>query len=256
MSRKRGKNASLATPVPGKGSGAPAKEGKASSWQPAKRAHYFGLVRRQEKWVLSGRGRCVALLSLVLLAWGFVAWVHGFLAVTDRVDAKYLVVEGWLPNYALQDSITEFKSKPYEKIFTVGADPLTGLKIEDGDSLAIEAYKRLLWLGMSADLVQAVPAHIKYRDRTFQSALALKKWIDENHVPVTSINVVTLGPHARRSRLLFEEAFGSGTSVGIISVENREYDPKRWWKYSEGVKELLGEGVGYLYARFVFHPKE
>jgi hypothetical protein len=109
-------------------------------------------------------------------------------------------------------------------------------------------------MGMNMDVVQAVPANIKYRNRTFQSALALRKWIEENHLPVTSFNLVTVGPHARRSRLLFEKAFAGHARVGIIAVENREYDPQRWWKYSEGVKDVIGEAIGYLYARFVFHP--
>lgn len=215
---------------------------------------FLGMFRRREKWVLSWRGRLVGLACLLAFAVGFILWVHPFLAVTDRVDTDYLVVEGWVPNYALEESIAEFKNGHYKMIFTVGADPLTGLNIEAGDSTAIEAYKRLKWLGMNPDLVKAVPAHIKYRNRTFQSALALKEWIEENHVPMTSFNVVTVGEHSRRSRLLFEEAFDGKAKVGIISVENREYNPKRWWKYSEGVKEVIGEGVGYLYARFLFHP--
>jgi hypothetical protein len=165
-----------------------------------------------------------------------------------------LVVEGWIPNYALEESIAEFKSKPYTKIFTVGADILSGTNIEEQDSVALAAYSRLKWLGMNPELMQPVSAHIKYRNRTFESALALKKWIDDNHLPVTSFNLVTVGPHARRSRLLFEKAFGGQVRVGIISVENREYEPNRWWKYSEGVKEVIGEGVGYVYARFFFHP--
>jgi hypothetical protein len=109
-------------------------------------------------------------------------------------------------------------------------------------------------MGVSPDVMQAVPAHIKYRNRTFESAVALKKWIDDNHLPVTSFNLVTLGAHSRRSRLLFEKAFAGQARVGIISVEHREYDPKHWWKYSEGVKEVIGEGVGYVYAQFFFHP--
>lgn len=215
---------------------------------------FFGLVKRKEKWALTWRGRLVALALMVLLGVGFVVWVHGFLAVTQRVDAQYLVIEGWVPNYGLEESIAEFKSKPYTKIFTVGADPLIGTDIEEGDSIAIECFKRLKWLGMNPDLVQPVPAHVKYRNRTYQSALALKRWVDENHVPMKSFNLVTLGPHARRSRLLFEEAFGPDTKVGIISVVDREYDPKRWWKYSEGVRETIGEGIGYIYARFFFYP--
>ena len=222
--------------------------------KPKPRAPWFGLVKRKEKWVLSTRGRLVFLAAALIFAWAFIAWVHPFLAVTDRVDTQYLVIEGWVPNYALEESIAEFKARPYTMIFTVGADPLTGKNFEPGDSIAIEAYQRLKWLGMNPDLIKPVPAHIKYRNRTFQSAVALRKWIGENHLPVTSFNLVTLGPHARRSRLLFEEAFQGQARVGIISVEDREYDPKRWWKYSEGVKEVIGEGVGYLYARFFFYP--
>jgi hypothetical protein len=218
------------------------------------KSRFFGLQKRKEKWVLTWRGRLVALLATILLGCAFVAWVHGFLAVTQRVDSQYLVVEGWVPNYALEESIAEFKSKPYKRIFTVGAAPLTGINIEESDSVASAAFDRLKWMGVNPDLMQAVPAQIKYRNRTFQSALALRKWVEENHEPMKDFNLVTVGPHARRSRLLFEEAFGGDVKVGIISVENREYDPKRWWKYSEGVKETIGEGLGYLYARFFFHP--
>lgn len=217
----------------------------------------FGLLKRKEQWTLSWRGRLVALAALLIFAVAFICWIHPFLAVTDRVDdAEYLVVEGWVPNYALEESIIEFKSKPYKMIFTVGADPLNGVNIEPADSLAIEAYKRLKYLGMSDDLVKPVPAHIKYRNRTFQSAVALRKWIEENHLPVASFNLVTLGTHARRSRLLFQEAFAGMARVGIISVQNREYEPGKWWKYSEGVREVLGESIAYLYARLLFHPGE
>jgi hypothetical protein len=228
---------------------------EASDEKPKRRTALFGLVKRKEKWTLSSRGRFVALAAILIFCGAFICWIHPFLAVTDRVDdAQYLVVEGWLPNYALEESIAEFKSKPYKMIFTVGADPLIGVNVEEKDSLAIEAYKRLKWMGMGDDQVKAVPARVKYRNRTFESGVALRKWSEENHVPVTSFNLVSLGTHARRSRLLFEEAFEGTARVGIISVENREYEPKHWWKYSEGVREVMGESIGYLYARLVFHP--
>lgn len=220
----------------------------------SKRHGLFGLVKRKEKWALTGRGWLVSLAALAVLAAAFIFSAYPFLAVTGRVDTEYLVIEGWIPNYALQESIDEFKSKPYKMIFTVGADPLTGVNIGQNDSIAIGAYQRLKFLGMNPDLVTPVPARIKYRNRTFQSAVALRKWIEENHLPVTSFNLVTLGPHARRSRLLFDEAFNGQAHIGIISIEDREYDPRRWWKYSEGVRELIGEGIGYVYARFFFHP--
>jgi hypothetical protein len=231
-----------------------AKPGKKIAPSEKPKRKLCGLLTRKEKWVLSWRGRLVAWTAILILGLFFIFSIHPFLAITERENTPYLVIEGWIPNYALQEGIAEFKSKPYQMIFTVGSDPLTGKYIEPGDSIAIEAAARLKWMGMDPDMVQAVPANIKYRNRTFQSAVALRKWIEEKHLPVTSFNLVTLGPHARRSRMLFEKAFEGQATVGIISVENREYDPKRWWKYSEGVKEVIGEGIGYFYARFIFHP--
>lgn len=234
----------------------PKHEKPVSPEEQPRRKTLFGLVRRKEVWALSGRGRLVAITTVVVLALGFILWIHPFLATTNRVDTQYLVVEGWVPNYALRESMAEFKSRPYTAMYLVGCDPLTGRNIEPGDSVAIEAYKRLRWMGMDTNLMTAVPAHVEFRNRTFESATALRKYFEENHMSVSGINVVTLGAHARRSHLLFEEAFGDKTSIGIISVENREYDPKRWWKYSEGVREIIGESIGYIYARFFFHVEK
>jgi hypothetical protein len=71
---------------------------------------------------------------------------------------------------------------------------------------------------------------------------------------VKNFNVLTEDVHARRTRLLFQEAFGRDVKVGIIALPDPDYDPKRWWRYSEGVREVLGEGIAYLYAKFLFYP--
>jgi hypothetical protein len=197
----------------------------------------------------------LGLLLLVAVGAGLLIYgVHPFLSVTERTDTPYLVVEGWVPNYALEESIAEFKSKPYQKMFTVGGDILNGVNVEASDNHADYTAKRLAWLGMKPALVQPVPSGAHFRDRTYSSARALKEWLERNDPDVTSFNLVTVGVHARRSRLLFQKAFGETARVGIIAVEDREYDPKRWWQYSEGVKEVLSEGAGYVYARFFFRP--
>jgi len=79
-------------------------------------------------------------------------------------------------------------------------------------------------------------------------------WFREHNMSVRSINVVTEHVHARRSRLLFEEALGRDVKVGIIAVPNPDYDASHWWRYSEGVKDVLAETVSYLYARLLFYP--
>lgn len=212
------------------------------------------LVERRERWSLTLSGWGVLLVT-VALAIGLLSWrAHAFLALTDRTETQFLVVEGWVPNYALEETIAEFRRKPYHLLFSVGGDILNGVNVEEGDNHAGQAAKRLAWLGMNPEYVQAVPSPARYRDRTYASAIALREWIDQHQLEVKTFNLVTVGTHARRSRLLFEKAFAGRGQVGIISVENREYDPGRWWSSSEGVKEVISEGVGYLYARFLFSP--
>lgn len=224
--------------------------------EPQSERRFLGLFVRRSEWFLSFRGWIALIVVAAGLFGTLFLGVHPFLAITERTQTPYLVVEGWIPNYALEESIAEFRSKPYRKMFTVGADILNGVHVDPGDNHADYTAKRLAWLGMKPSLVQAVSSGAHYRDRTYSSALALKAWLDRNEPGARSFNLVTVGVHARRSRLLFEKAFAGRARVGIIAVEDREYDPKRWWAFSEGVKEVISEGAGYIYARLFFHPKE
>jgi uncharacterized SAM-binding protein YcdF (DUF218 family) len=65
-------------------------------------------------------------------------------------------------------------------------------------------------------------------------------------VSVRSINIVTEATHAHRTRLLFQKALGKHVQVGIIAVPNPDYDKRRWWWYSEGVRDVLGESIASL----------
>ena len=100
-----------------------------------------------------------------------------------------------------------------------------------------------------------VPSRVTARERTYSSAAALRDWFREHNAPVQSINVLTEGAHARRTRLLYQEAFGRSMTVGIIAVSNPEFNPRQWWRYSNGVREVIGESIAYIYARFFF-PSE
>jgi hypothetical protein len=48
--------------------------------------------------------------------------------------------------------------------------------------------------------------------------------------------------------------FGDKVRVGVISIPNLDYDQRHWWRYSQGVKDVLTEGVAYMYAKFLFWP--
>jgi uncharacterized SAM-binding protein YcdF (DUF218 family) len=119
-------------------------------------------------------------------------------------------------------------------------------------SVAADLLKRY---GLSDESLQMVPSRIMDRDRTYGAAVALRNWFREHDMHIRSLNVLTENVHARRSRLLFSKALGPGISVGIIAVPNPDYDARRWWRYSEGVKDVGSEAIAYIYARFLFHPR-
>jgi hypothetical protein len=219
-----------------------------------KPSRLLGLLSRKERWGLSFRGGCV-LFIFFAVAVAVAGWkVYPFLAVSHRVNGEFLIVEGWVSRSALRWAIAEFRSAPYQRMLCTGGPRNAGdLDIED--TFAHAAVRRLKRLDMSPDLMEAVPSTMEKRDRTFSSALALRRWFAKNHVSAKAINIVTVGPHARRTRLLFEKALGGEVSVGIIAVEDTEYDSRHWWKYSAGVREVIGESIAYLYAKFFFSPE-
>ena len=47
---------------------------------------------------------------------------------------------------------------------------------------------------------------------------------------------------------------GADVKVGIIAARDPDYDPARWWRYSEGVRDVMGEVIAYLYIRLCFYP--
>jgi len=52
----------------------------------------------------------------------------------------------------------------------------------------------------------------------------------------------------RRSKMMFTKVFGKNVAIGIIALNDPLYDPKHWWRTSEGVREVLGEAIAYMYA--------
>lgn len=216
---------------------------------------FFGIVNRKERWGLSWKGWLViGILIIGLVSWS-VDGVYPFLAVTERVNTNVLVVEGWVHEYAIRAAIDEFNAGHYERLFTTGGPIVgTGGYTNDYNTSASVGAGRLKAEGFSPDLIQMAPSQVSGRDRTYSAGRALRDWFNEHHMTVRGINVVTEDVHSRRTRLLFQKALGDGIKVGIIAVPNPDYDPKYWWRYSDGVREVIGESIAYIYARLFFWP--
>lgn len=216
---------------------------------------FYGCLTRRERWGLSWRGWFALILLVVVVGGTWMRCVHPFLAITHRVNTRILVVEGWVDPYVLRAAGAEFQTGHYAKIFTTGGPIVgTGGYSNDATTYASQGADDLVKMGFPARYVQRVPCRINGRDRTYSSALALRDYFRTNGVPMGALNVLTEDAHARRTHLLFQEAFGRQTAVGIISVPNPDYDARHWWRNSAGVREVLGESIAWVYAAFVFHP--
>ena len=218
---------------------------------------FCGTFVRKERWGLSWWGWLIVLAGVILAFFAFLLRVYPFLAVTHRLDTNVLVVEGWIHDYAIRAAVEEFRSKSYERAFTTGG-PVEGAGgyINDYNTAASVGADLLRKNGLPDESLQMVPSRVIDRDRTYGSAVALRNWFREHNLPVRSINVVTEDVHARRTRLLFEKALGNNVAVGIVAVPNPDYDARRWWRYSEGVKDVFAESVAYIYAQIFFHPSK
>ncbi len=207
------------------------------------------LVTRKERWGLSWRGWLVLVVVALAMSSLFFFTIGPFLAVTDRAVSETLVVEGWISVHRAAGE--EFSGGAYHQLFTTGG-PWSSTSADERKTWAWVGAERLKAVGIPAGVVYAVPCPRTTRDRTYQSAVALRDWRRVHDAHFTSMNIVTEGVHARRTRLLFEKAFGKEVAVGIVSIPTRDYDVKRWWLSSAGVRDVVGETLAYLYARFVF----
>lgn len=214
----------------------------------------FGLLRRREMVVPSLSGMLVAALILAAGAIAFFRGVQPFLAQTRPVGGGILVVEGWIPDYAMREALAAFRSRPYSLLVATGGPLPQGTAYSSYGSHADLAAVTLEGFGLPADSIAVVPSPEVTRDRTYQEGVSLGEWMkgEGAALKVRSVDVFSFSAHARRSRLLYAKALGPEVDVGVYSSRDLGYDPARWWKSSNGVRKVCDEVIGYVYAKFFF----
>lgn len=179
---------------------------------------------------------------------------YPFLAVSDGGEGEVMVVEGWIGGRPIDQAAAAFKRGGYETVVVVRDVYEGGDKWSSGRYSADYVAAGLVRHGVASNQVHTVFCPVVNRDRTYHCALAVRAWLEEQRSTPRSLDVVTLATHARRSRLLYEKAFGSEVEIGAISLPDPSYDAALWWKSSAGVRDVIGEALAYVYARVFFHP--
>lgn len=208
--------------------------------------------RRREIWFPTWRGWLLLFALCAIAGAALLFGLYPFLAPQAPRAGGALVVEGWLEDEGLAEIIQIYRSHHFSVLYATGHPVDLRSPIRQYGTYANYGAARLHELGLPEAV--AVPAPGIARDRTYSSALALRDWTRAHGGVPRELTVLTAGPHARRSRLLFQKAFGDAAEVGVIGLEPREYDRRRWWRTSAGFREVTGEAIAYLYARLFFWP--
>jgi hypothetical protein len=203
-------------------------------------------------WHLTWRGRFLAIGLILAGMFSAKLWLFSFLTPSEFVSSKLLIFEGWSPTFTAGQVVEIFRSHNFEKVLVVRSITDATNAYESGRFNGEYMRNLLVQDGIPADRVTIIFPLVAKKDRTYHSALAAKEWMEKHNIPTDAIDVTTIGPHSRRSRLLYEKAFGSGTKVGILPLTDTQYDPDHWWRTSEGVRDIISESIAYVYARTLF----
>jgi len=214
----------------------------------------FSLFSKRTVCVPTWRGWVFFFLMFITLGWLMILGLHPFLAQNIPPHNGLLVIEGWLPDYALDDALSIYHNGHYEKIICTGIPIETGDALLEWNSYAQMTTARLIKAGINPEnILTAIGENVQH-DRTYASALAMKKLLKTAGITQTNIHLISMGAHGRRSRLLFSKALGTDYRVGVTSLKDETYDETHWWTSSNGVRDVIPELVAWIYAKFFFNP--
>jgi hypothetical protein len=211
-----------------------------------------GLFRQRLLWVPSLRGWLALFVGCAIAGLVLVTGIYPFLAQNRPLPGSPLVVEGWGDDKVLQQSIREIQAGHYHGLFVTGGAITKGAPFSGFSTQAELGAAIIERLSGGAVKALPIPTPDVRKDRTFASAVALKEWMAAHGGIPAKITVLSVGPHSRRTRLLFAKAFGDRAEIGILAFPADGYDPKRWWIYSEGFRNVTSEAIAYAYARIIF----
>ena len=177
--------------------------------------------------------------------------LYPFLAVNEPVGAPVLVIEGWLDRNALDQAAAAFRKGGYQRAVTTGAPIEQWPGTKGYATFAERAAEYLKTKGLTQ--VTAVPSPESAQDRTFLSAVVVRDWARRAGVELRALDVYSQGAHARRSRLLYQLAFGPEVRVGVLAARETP-DLTQWWRTAAGARAVLDQAIALAWTKLFFWP--
>lgn len=200
-------------------------------------------------------GWLLLLIIFVLAGFILIKTIVPFLSVEQNIDSEVMIVEGYVAEYSYEHIINTFKEKNYRLLIASGTSYEQGFIISGFKTSADLIGQTLLFMGFDSTKLAIVPLSPEIqRDRTYNAALVVKKFLLENHPEVKKVNVISQSVHARRSLRLFRQAMGDEIEVGNIVIPADYFNKDDWYKTSRGFRAVTNEAIAYFYVLFFFHP--
>jgi hypothetical protein len=196
-------------------------------------------------------GWCILFFCLSILSIMAMYFVLPFLSLTKPVHSEYIIVEGWIPDYCMKEVQKIYNSQSVKKIFITGGPIEQGTYLIEYKNFATLGANTLKKLGIPDSSLIAIPTPIVQRDRTYKSVVTLKQWLDIHNFNLSSVTIITLGAHSRRSFILFNKVFGKTCKIGILSIPDQNYNQNKWFLSSAGFKIVTMEFVSYIYTKII-----
>ncbi len=150
---------------------------------------------------------------------------------------------------------TLYARMPYVR-YDRGAIDGNGLYRTDQRSEADETAERLHRAGVPEEMLTTVAAPPTDYDRTYATAVAVRDWLAQQPEGLpAALNVLSESAHARRSRLLYQKAFGDAVLIGVIAAPREDVSADTWWKTPSARAFTFAQIAKYLYARLLFWPE-
>ena len=192
-------------------------------------------------------------LLISILMWVAVRHAATYLAVTEPINGQYLIVEGWQDETSLKQALAMFHLHHYQYLITTGGPDTRHIRPKY-KTYAEQSAAFLVANGLKADKLIVIPTPASAQDRTFLSAVMVRKWLENNNMTKEKMDIFTEGVHARRTLTLYKMAFQSNDNFGIYASKPNNYSLSAWWKTSDGAKSVLTEVAGMLWVTCCFDP--
>jgi len=213
------------------------------------------LAEKRLRWGLTIWGWLTLFLFMVMAGFIFLKTIVPFLSVEKTIDSDVMIVEGYVAEYSYEHIISTFNKKNYRLLITSGTSYEQGFIISGFKTSADLIGQTLIFMGFDSTKLAIVPLSPEIqRDRTYNAALVVKKYLLEKHPEVKKVNVISQSVHARRSLRLFRQAMGDEIEVGNIVIPSDFFDKDDWYKTSRGFRTVTNEAIAYFYVLFFFHP--